>query len=128
MSESHGKIVWSELNTRDPEAATAFFENVLGLSTVKNSMPNGAVYRTLMKGEEMVAGVLDISGPEFEVAPSSWLTYFGCDDVDAACQAVKSAGGEVLRSPFDIPGVGRMTVIKDPTEAVVALMNPTNPG
>ena len=128
MSESHGKIVWSELNTRDPKAAGTFFENVLGLAVLENAMPNGTIYRTLMKGEEMVAGILDISSPEFDGAPASWLTYFGCDDVDAACEAVSSAGGEVLRPAFDIPGVGKMAVIKDPSDAVVALMNPTNPG
>lgn len=124
MSDSHGKVVWSELNTRDPGAATAFFETVLGLSSVQNEMPGGRVYHTLMKGEEMVAGVLDISGPEFEGAPASWLTYLGCDDVDAACEQTQRAGGSVLRPAFEIPGVGKMAVIQDPTGAVVALMTP----
>lgn len=128
MSESHGKVVWSELNTRDPEAATTFFEKVLGLASIANPMPNGTTYRTIMKGEEMVAGVLDISGPEYDGAPATWLTYIGCDDVDGACDMVGPAGGDVLRAPFDIPGVGRMAVIKDPSGAVVALMNPANPG
>ncbi len=122
MSESHGKVVWSELNTRDPAAATAFFESVLGLTHVESTMPNGTVYRSFMKGDEMVAGVLDISAPEFEAAADSWLTYLGCDDVDAACDAVTAAGGQVLRPPFDIPNVGRIAVISDTTGAVVALM------
>ena len=124
MSDNHGKVVWSELNTRDPAAALAFFETVLGLSSVKNEMPGGRVYHTLMKGDEMVAGVLDISGPEFDDAPASWLTYLGCDDVDAACDGIPAAGGVILRPAFEIPGVGKMAVVQDPTGAVVALMTP----
>ena len=124
MSDNHGKVVWSELNTRDPGAAITFFETVLGLSSVRNEMPGGRVYHTLMKGEEMVAGVLDISAPEFEGAPASWLTYLGCDDVGAACERTQKAGGSVLRPAFEIPGVGKMAVIQDPTGAVVALMTP----
>ncbi|MEM9668991.1 MAG: VOC family protein [Pseudomonadota bacterium] len=128
MPDNHGKVVWSELNTRDPVAAAAFFETVLGVSSVETHTQNGSIYRTLKKGDEMVAGILDISGPEFAGAPASWLTYLGCDDVDAACEAVKSAGGMVMSAPFDIPFVGRVAVIKDPTDPVVALMTPAAGG
>ena len=128
MSDSHGKVIWSELNTRTPVEATHFFKAVLGLSSVENPLPNGGLYRTLMKGEEMVAGVLDISGPEFEGVSDAWLTYMGCDDVNVACDAVKAEGGTVMREPFDIPFVGRVAIISDPSGAVVALMTPSNPG
>lgn len=125
MSESHGKVIWSELNTRKPAEAADFFEKVLGLACVETPNPNGGIYRTLKRGEEMVAGILDISGPAFEGAADGWLTYLGCDDVDAACEAAKSAGGDVLSPPMEIPGIGKMAVIKDPGNAVVALMKPS---
>jgi predicted enzyme related to lactoylglutathione lyase len=55
-------------------------------------------------------------------APSAfWLYYFNVADVDAAAQRARSAGGQVLEGPTDIPN-GRVARCTDPQGAVFALI------
>ncbi len=125
MSEYHGKIWWNELNTDDPEAAKAFYETVMGWTVETVPMPTGD-YLICKRGEEAVAGIFSIKDLEgFEGIPSHWFTYLAVDDVDASVVQSQSAGGKLTRPAWDIPGVGRMAVIQDPTGAYVALMTPS---
>ena len=54
--------------------------------------------------------------------PSHWMAYITVNDVDAVVKKVPELGGEVMHGPMDIPQVGRFCIIKDPTGAVVSLM------
>jgi predicted enzyme related to lactoylglutathione lyase len=89
-------------------------------------MPGDAgVYTILKRGDQDVAGLYEMSGPQFEGVPPHWATYVWHDDVDAAVVKAKALGAEVLGGPFDVPGVGRMAVLKDPQGAVVQLLHGT---
>ena len=124
MSDTHGKVLWSELNTRDVEGAKTYYGSVCGWTFEAMPMAGGEGDYTIGKrGDEMVAGIFDITGmPGLEQVPAHWLTYIGVDDVDATCAATKTAGGEVIREPFDIPNTGRIAIVQDPTGAVLGLM------
>jgi len=128
MSETHGKVLWSELNTRDVESAKAYYGSACGWTFDAMPMADGSADYTIGKrGDEMVCGIFDITGmPGLEQVPAHWLTYIGVDDVDAASAATKAAGGEVIRDPFDIPNTGRIAIVQDPTGAVLGLMTPSN--
>ena len=128
MGDAHGQVHWNELNTRSAEAAAAFYRDVLGLAVQEMDMGGPAPYRILMRGEEAVGGVFDISAPEFDGAPDQWMTYFAVDDADAAADAVVKAGGEVARPPFDMPDVGRIVMVKDAVGAMVGLIQPASRG
>ena len=52
------------------------------------------------------------------------MTYIAVDDVEATVAATTAAGGAVAQAPFDVPGVGRIAMIKDPSGAVVGVMQP----
>jgi predicted enzyme related to lactoylglutathione lyase len=56
------------------------------------------------------------------------MTYIAVTDVDAACSTAGKSGGAVLKAPFDVPGVGRIAMIKDPAGAVVGLITPAQQG
>ena len=89
-------------------------------------MPGDAgVYTILKRGDQDVAGLYEMSGPQFEGVPPHWAAYVWHDDVDAAVAKAKALGAEILGGPFDIPGVGRMAVLKDPQGAVVQLLHGT---
>lgn len=119
----HGTIHWSELITGDVAAATAFFKKIAGWQISEMPMPNGT-YNVCMAGEKPVAGIMsgDMMGQPDH--PPTWMTYIAVDDVDAACRKAGKTGGKVLKDPFDIPNVGRIAMIKDPTGAVVGLITP----
>ena len=46
------------------------------------------------------------------------------DDVDKRLEARVVAGGTIIRPPFDVPDVGRIAIIQDPTGAVMGWMTP----
>jgi predicted enzyme related to lactoylglutathione lyase len=53
-----------------------------------------------------------------------WLFYFNVDDIDAAAQRAKAAGGEILEGPLDVRGGAWVIRCLDPQGAMFALIGP----
>ncbi|TQF69053.1 VOC family protein [Rhodococcus spelaei] len=117
-----GAVVWNELITPDPDKALAFYAAVLGLGSSVADMPGGPTYTLLQVGDDQVGGC---TTPQMPQVPTHWHVYFATDDTDATVEASNAAGGSVMAEPFDIPTVGRMAVLSDPTGAVFSVMTPT---
>jgi predicted enzyme related to lactoylglutathione lyase len=144
---------FSELNTRDPEGAKAFYGEVFGWEA--SEMPGGgggdsAMWRVPGYGKfleqrdpEMRQRLVDVSAPEgFEDAvawllpmtsegsadetPPHWSVTFAVDDADATAERATKLGGRVLVPPVDAPWV-RMTVLSDPQGAVFTASKFTPP-
>ncbi len=120
----HGEIHWTELMTRQPAKAAAFFEQVLGWTVTPMPMPDGPDYRVCMVGDRPAAGIFDITRPQFEGTGDGWVSYIHVEDVDAACARVEAEGGSVRQAPFDVPEVGRIAMIADPTGVVIGFITP----
>jgi uncharacterized protein len=125
---------FSELNTRDPAGAKAFYGAVFGWEA--KDMDGFTFWRVRGYGDflaerdpELRARMADVSAPEgFEDAvawlmpitsddvPPHWSTTFAVDDADAAADKAAKLGGTVLAPPMDAPWV-RMTVLRDPQGA-----------
>lgn len=119
--ETHGAFSWSELATTDPEAAKAFYGELLGWTFQDNPMP-GMTYSMIKNGEEAVGGLMPMPQNAPEGMPPSWGCYVTVADVDAVVAKVPELGGTVLLPPHDIPTVGRMTIIRDPQGAFISLI------
>lgn len=123
MPNAHGSFIWYELMTKDPAAAKAFYDDVVGWDIDAESMPGSMDYRMIKAPDGMAGGVLkldaeSLAGGGYPV----WLGYFGVDDVDASAAAIKADGGEIHLSPFDVPGVGRIAMASDPQGVPFYLM------
>jgi uncharacterized protein len=57
-------------------------------------------------------------------APSSWLAYVEVDNITAATQKAKSLGAKITMDVMELPGIGWMSIIVDPTGATLALWKP----
>ena len=119
----HGSIHWSELMTGDVEAAKAYYQTTAGWSVEGMPMPEGT-YWVCSAGGAPVAGIMDLADMGDANIPAHWMTYIAVADVDKACVQTKDAGGRVEREPFDVPGVGRIAILQDPTGAMVGMMTP----
>lgn len=106
MAWTHGRYYWNELATRDPEDAKKFYADTLGWTFDAMPMSEGKTYWIAKAGGEPVAGFFDISGPEFEEVPESWLGYIAVDNVDARVAKATAAGAKLMKPAFDVPGVG----------------------
>lgn len=124
MSAIHGTIWWSELMTRDVPAARRYYEQVCGWRFETVPMPEGEYHIASAHGK-MVAGVMDMTGmPGQDEVPPHWFTYIAVEDLEAALEAAKAAGGTVLREPFEVPGTGTIAMVKDAGGAALGLMLP----
>ena len=119
----HGEFSWVDLATTDPEAAKTFYGALFGWTFV--DMPAGpAMTYTMAKlGGETVAALYKMT-PDMAGAPPFWLSYVTVDDVDARTKKAAAAGGKVHKEPFDVMDAGRMSVLEDPTGAVLAFWTP----
>ncbi|MCU0765728.1 MAG: VOC family protein [Burkholderiaceae bacterium] len=117
--QTPGAFSWNELMTSDPEAALAFYTALLGWTTKKMAMPDGA-YHVLNVGDTAVGGVMALP-PQAQAGgmPPCWGSYVTVADVDATARRAAELGGKVVHGPQDIPGVGRMAVIVDPQGASI---------
>lgn len=124
----HGHFHWNELMSWNAAEAKEFYANTLGWSYETFPMETGIDYVVCKSGDEPVAGILEMrKGEGMDEAPNSWFAYIAVDDVDARLEGVEAAGGAVLRPPFDVPGVGRISIVRDRTGAAVGWITPAEP-
>ncbi|HEY9216247.1 MAG TPA: VOC family protein [Ancylobacter sp.] len=121
---AHGIFVWNELNSHDVEAAKSFYGATLGWTFEPTAMEGGDTYWTIKLGEVRVGGIFPLSAPEFAKAPAHWLAYLAVDDIDARIARIAAAGGSVLRPAFDVPGVGRVAIVRDAEGATMGWITP----
>jgi predicted enzyme related to lactoylglutathione lyase len=125
MRGSHGTFYWNELMTRDVDGAKKFYADTLGWSYDAMPMPDGGgSYWLAMIDGEPVGGLFDISGPDFQGMPESWMAYIAVDDVDARVAKAVKAGAKLMKPVFDVPGVGRIAILMQPDGAGVGWMTP----
>ncbi|MEX2031821.1 MAG: VOC family protein [Dehalococcoidia bacterium] len=114
-----GAFCWSELYVKDVEQAKTFYGGLFGWGA--QTSPGPVEYTEWQVGGGSCAGMIRITD-EMQGLPPNWLVYFAVDDVDAAIEEAKSAGGAVHMGPMDIPQVGRIAMIADPQGAVFAII------
>jgi uncharacterized protein len=132
----HGALNFNGLNTRDVDAAKAFYGSVFGWTTLDLgaaemwTLPGYGDYlerdnpglRKLvaeMGGapgfEDVVASINPIAAEQADT-PAHWSVTFAVDDADAAAAKATELGGTVIVPPFDAPW-SRLTIINDPQGA-----------
>lgn len=124
----HGEFCWTEVATGDLDTAMNFFRNVFGWEFKENnSVGEGMRYEEFSArgcGYPM-GGMYQIS-PEMygdNPAPPPHLNnYVTVDDVDATAARASEIGGSVVMGPIDVPNVGRMAVLKDPSGAMFSVI------
>jgi uncharacterized protein len=117
---------WNELNTRDTEAAKAFYSAVFGWDPQLSEVATEgyvSFHNPEHDTEGGVAGMIDMTGRVPDEVPAHWMVYFAVEDTDAAVAKAQELGGSVAVAAIDIP-IGRFAVLNDPNGshfAVIAL-------
>lgn len=109
-----GQFHWNELLTNDLEGATKFYTAVFGWERIEHP-DSPRPYYLFQQENEDVGGMLQ--APAAGVAPQ-WLAYVKVEDTDGIAARVVKFGGEIVIQPYDVEGVGRIAVLKDPQGAV----------
>jgi hypothetical protein len=57
-------------------------------------------------------------------AGSAWLPYVGVDDIQVSTRKAQSLGAKVMKDVTEVPGMGWLSIIVDPTGALLGLWQP----
>ena len=113
-------FVHVELNTTDVDKAKSFYGQLFSWKLEDMKMADGSDYTMIGVGEGTGGGIMKhpMGGP------SVWLPYMLVDDIQASTAKAKSLGGTVINDVSEIPGMGRLSIILDPTGAAFGLWKP----
>jgi predicted enzyme related to lactoylglutathione lyase len=112
-------FVHLELSTPDLSKAKEFYGKLFNWTFTDNDMGGGIIYSTFKPDTAPGGGM--VSMPD---AKTGWLAYVGVDEINAATKKATSLGAKVTVGPQEIPNVGWMTILIDPTGATIALFQP----
>lgn len=116
-----GNFCWIEANVNDPPAAKRFYGELFGWKGEDMPMGDMGTYTLLKLGDKQVGGLLRMPENAKKMgAPSHWLQYVAVSDIGAGTKKAQELGANILMQPKDV-GMGSMSVLKDPTGALLAL-------
>ncbi|HMV48931.1 MAG TPA: VOC family protein [Blastocatellia bacterium] len=115
-----GSMCWTELTTRDVDAAKAFYSTVFGWNAVTKEGPPMPYTEIDLNGEQF-GGMMKMQA-EWGDMPSNWMVYFAVNDCDGSVQKAESLGGKVCVPPTDIPNTGRFAVLQDQQNAFFSII------
>ncbi|HET6856776.1 MAG TPA: VOC family protein [Streptomyces sp.] len=126
-NQPYGTPTWIELDVPETgiDRAKEFYGALFGWDFTVADASNGYYSIGLLRGLP-VAGIRQSSTP---AAPGLWCVYLATEDCDGTAKRVADAGGTVLVSPLDVPGLGRRALAQDPTGGLFGLwQGGTHPG
>lgn len=123
--EAIGTIGWRELMTTDWRGAFDFYSKLFGW-TVDHDFDMGEMgtYRIFRTGGDKPMGGI-MNKPAGNPAPTAWGFYFRVDGIDAGAERVKSAGGQIIMGPMQVPDGQYVLVGVDPQGAAFGLLSRT---
>ncbi len=116
-------FIWHELVTPDQATSGAFFSRLLGWTRKETDAGPYGTYTLFQKNGEDIAGMMNPT-VDTPIKGSFWHAYIAVDDVDQCAKQALVLGGRLVVPPHDIPDVGRVCAVADPTGAIAHLMQP----
>jgi len=116
-------FIWNELVTSDQKSSGAFFSQLFGWSCKEVDAGPFGIYTLFQLNGQDVAGMMNPT-PDTPGKGSFWHSYIAIEDIELCAKRTPSLGGSVVVPPHDVPDVGRVCVVADPTGAIAHLMQP----
>jgi len=122
-------FVHAELATTDVLKAKAFYGKLFewklkDLPFKRGQAPTPAGAYTMIgvgKGPGVGGGIMQQCIPG---APSAWMPYVHVKDIKAATKKAKRLKATILKDVTEVEGMGWLSIIEDPTGAVLGLWEP----
>jgi uncharacterized protein len=112
---------WFELSSTDPNKSFGFYHELFGWTKNDMQMSMGT-YSFLRNANGTVGAMWPMpSNQQAQGIPSYWGVYFLVDDCEKATAKAAELGATVCVPTMDVDGHGRMSVLADPTGAMLCL-------
>jgi predicted enzyme related to lactoylglutathione lyase len=115
-------FVHVELASTDIAKSKTFYSKLFDWQLEDVPMGGGGeTYTMIQVGDGVGGGMMTNPMPG---SPSAWLAYVLVDDVAAATAKAKSLGATVCKDTTEVMGAGWLSIIADPTGAMLGLWKP----
>lgn len=112
-------FVHVELETHQLARAKDFYVKLFDWKLQDLPAPDGEAGYTLIEVGDGTGGGMIASRDAN--APARWIAYVGVDDIDASTRRARELGATILQEVMEVGDYGWMSVIADPTGAVLAM-------
>ncbi len=114
-------VSYFELGGRNAAKLSEFYSDLFGWK-IEQHAPAAAFaeyYRVEAAKEGIAGGIIQTSG---EMPPNYLMVYITVDDLQACLDKAESLGGEIVVTPFEMPGgMGQIAVFRDPDGNTIGL-------
>lgn len=111
-------FVHVELETTDVAKAKAFYKGLFDWQLEDVDMEGGKMYTMIKVGQGTGGGMMKNPMP---IPQSFWLSYVEVADIRAATEKARGLGAKVMKDVTDVMGMGWLSIITDPTGAMLGL-------
>lgn len=117
-------ISWFEIPAADVGRATAFYERILGVTTIPEDIGDGDV-KSIFPAESSITGAIS-QGPAWTPAATGVIVYFdGGDDLQVVLDRVEAAGGAIVEPKQTVDATsGYWARFRDTEGNIVGLLSP----
>ena len=115
-------FIHCELATKNLSKAKTFYEKLFDWKLIDYpTAPGGVPYTIIKVGQGTGGGMVKqmIRG-----AGSAWMPYVRVKDIDVATRKAKKLGAKITTEVTEVEKMGWLSVIVDPTGAVLGLFEP----
>ncbi len=121
----HGDFCWTEIAINDLAACKSFYQNVFGWEMPASKVDVGMEYQEFNLPDSYPMGGMyqishEICGEE--LPPPHFLNYISVDNVDETTSKAFDLGAKIIKPGMDVPNVGRMSIIQDPSGGMIAFI------
>ena len=122
-AEKAGRIVWHDLFTDDALSSRSFYGKTAGWNYVIERAIDFAWgggerdFILALADDEVGAGFIEREDLPYR----GWVPYIEVPDVDLIAEKAVALEGSVERAPFEVPGVGRNCLLRDPKGALLGI-------
>src|SRR5438270_3735130 len=113
-------FVHVELNSTDVTKAKAFYSSLFDWK-LEDLQVGDLAYTTIGVGNGTGGGMMQQLIPG---APSFWLAYVLVDDIEASTKKAASLGAKIMKDVMEVPNMGWLSILVDPTGAMLGLWKP----
>lgn len=111
-------FVHVELHTNDLARAKDFYSRLFDWKLQDVPMPGAGTYTMIEVGTGTGGGMMLNQAPG---VPPHWMAYVGVDDIHASTRKAQELGAEIVVDVMEVGQYGSMSVITDPTGAMLAM-------
>lgn len=116
-----GTVCWVELVTNDVKKASKFYTELCGWECRETRFGDLDYYLFTRDGKD-VAGMMALDDAANDKSISNWVVYYSVADCSAAAQRCVAAGGQIVRGPFPVEGLGDCAILSDPSGGVFGIL------